>query len=86
MANKNVGNESAQKNPLSNPNYDDEQLMQIIANDSSLFRGLLLGLIQDTDAEFPCNKAWLGTLNQSGKDMQIQLLVSQVDTDFIDED
>lgn len=71
---------------FSNSDYDEPQKMQIIADDSKLFKTLLTGLVRDTDQDYPTNAAWLGTLNINGKTAQVKLSVTQDPEKFIDED
>lgn len=71
---------------FSNSDYDEPQKMQVIADDSKLFKALLAGLVHDTDQDYPTNEAWLGTLTINGKTAQIKLTVTQDPDKFIDED
>ncbi|KTG21992.1 hypothetical protein AUR67_00500 [Pseudoalteromonas sp. XI10] len=73
-------------NRFDNPEYDGDQVMQMIANESPLFSEILKGLVNDTDPEYPTNQAWLGTLNLNGTNTQIKLVVTQKTNSFIDEE
>lgn len=70
---------------LKNPEYDDEQTMQLLAKESELFNSIVKGLVNDTDEEYPSNSAWLGTLNLKGRVTQVQLVVTQETEKLIDE-
>lgn len=71
---------------LRNPDYDSVFIMEEIATHSELFKGLLLGLVNDTNNEYPTNSAWLGTLNHNDQITQIKLTVTQEPEQMIDED
>ncbi len=71
---------------LSNPDYDMEFIMQKIADESPTFRQIIERMVEDTDAEYPTNEAWLGTLGSGKNATQIKLTVSQEPKHFIDED
>lgn len=72
---------------LKNIDYDDYFLINQFAKESPLFDSYLQQAIKDTDHAFPTNEIWLGTL-QLGKDKittQIQLIITQEPSKFIDE-
>ena len=71
--------------PLTNPNYDFEQLVETIANESPTFKKHIESTLDEIGAELPEQKIWLGTLQGKNKaDTQVQLVITQ--TNFIDEE
>lgn len=70
---------------FNNPEYDFEQLMELIAKESPTFASILEGLVKDTDDEYPTNETWLGTLKKDGKPLQVKLAITQEQRNFIDE-
>ena len=71
---------------LQNPEYD-EQAMQRISRDSHEFLTTTIGALDTVLEEGGSEKIWLGTLQigLDGRPVQVQLVVTQVPDEFIDE-